>query len=44
MKEENHSRGGKAVSKQEGPKVCWDACFFNPFLNFNQLPAAKKGF
>ena len=34
----------KALSKQEEPNVCWDAIFFNPFLNFNQLPAAKKGF
>ena len=34
----------KALSKQEGPNVCWDARFLNSFLNFNQLPAAKKGF
>ena len=30
----------KALSKQEGPNICWDA----RFLNFNQLPAAKKVF
>ena len=34
----------KDPSKQEGTNVCWDSRFFNPFLNFNQLPAAKKGF
>ena len=28
----------KALSKQEGPNVCWDA----RFLNFDHLPAAKK--
>ena len=33
----------KVLSKQEGLNVCWDARFLNPFLNFNQLPAAKKG-
>ena len=33
----------KALSKQEGPNICWDARFLNPFfLNFNQLPAGKK--
>ena len=34
----------KALSKHEGPNVCWDARFLIFFLNFNQLPAAKKGF
>ena len=34
----------KALSKQEGPKICWDALFWILFLSFNQLPAAKKGF
>ena len=33
----------KVLSKQEGLNVCWDARFLNRFLNFNQLPAAKKG-
>ena len=34
----------KALTKSEGPNVCWDAPFYESFfLNFNQLPAAKKG-
>ena len=34
----------KALTKQEGPIVCWDAPFMNPFfMNFYQLPAAKNG-
>ena len=30
------------LSKQEGPNVCWYACFLNLGNNFNQLSAAKK--
>ena len=33
----------KALSKQEGPNICWDTHFLIIFLNFNQLPTAKKG-
>ena len=34
---------GKALSKAEGPKICWDACFFILFLNSYELFAGKKG-
>jgi hypothetical protein len=33
----------KALTKQEGLNSCWDARFWHVFfLNFNQLPVAKK--
>ena len=33
----------KALTKYKGPNDWWDALFLNPFfLNFDQLPAAKK--
>ena len=31
----------KALSKQEGPNVCWDACFFNIFFEFESAPCWK---
>ena len=37
--------GNKALSKQEGPNICWDARFLNPFFEFliSSL-LEKKGF
>ena len=34
----------KALSKQEGPKFCWNARFFNPFFEFESAACCKKGF
>ena len=32
----------KALSKQEGPNICWDAHFLNPFFEVEFAAAAKK--
>ena len=33
---------GKALSKAEGPKICWDACFFILFFEFLLAVCWKK--
>ena len=32
----------KALSKQEGPKICWNACFLYPFFEFVSAVCCKK--
>ena len=34
----------KALSKQGGPNVCWDARFLNPFIEFESAACCKKRF
>ena len=37
-----NKRGAKALSKQEGPNIRWDARFFNPFFESESVPSEKK--
>ena len=34
--------GTKALSKQEGPKICCDARFLNPFFEFESAACCKE--